>query len=566
MPHKIIVSLLFLSLFSFSLAKSSYRPPLHLDNIVSDDIRIFLENSNKNKKTKRISNHDLLGRRKNSPNDFMDFVVIPEETIEVDVAYLGNHKPSAKISGRYEFQKDQKKFWFNGKPVSEKEYFDFFSKSLNKNFRSTGFRRTMSASEIEELLNGPQKVFIQKAQKPTEENYADYSIIFTLSEISTYAHSNNYKGAGIGVYFDENGCPHSGNVNATYYSQVTPCANGVKWHPTGVVTTLQQTAPNAQIYGFGTRDDSIPNPYLYNPNIVIGSHSWSTDATGAYTPICARYDAFVYDERVTNFFAASNQSNLQQDFHVKSPAIAPNVIAVGAVSPTNFHFKPYSRHVNPNLGNQKPEIGNYAEFIFPVIVGFTDSDGNTWNGQFDKTSAATPYTAGIAADLFSQHSFFKWHPEVVKAHFLASEKTPIIDADDFDEDNMTIAKKIPVYTSIAWNHRIAYWNDDNDCCFDANNKITFVESDIGANIHYRIAIAWLTNPDYIATYNTLSQDLDLRVYQNNQLIAYSISSNDPFEVVDFTTTSNADLTIEILRYANSGDDDVILGYSFWNDL
>jgi len=34
----------------------------------------------------------------------------------------------------------------------------------------------------------------------------------------------------------------------------------------------------------------------------------------------------------------------------------------------------------------------------------------------------------------------------------------------------------------------------------------------------------------------------------------------------FTTTSNADLTIEIYRYANSGTDNVILGYTLWNDF
>ncbi len=50
------------------------------------------------------------------------------------------------------------------------------------------------------------------------------------------------------------------------------------------------------------------------------------------------------------------------------------------------------------------------------------------------------------------------------------------------------------------------------------------------------------------------------------MITYSNSSDDPFEVVDFVTSSNSDLTIVILRYANSGADDVILGYSFWNDL
>lgn len=69
----------------------------------------------------------------------------------------------------------------------------------------------------------------------------------------------------------------------------------------------------------------------------------------------------------------------------------------------------------------------------------------------------------------------------------------------------------------------------------------------------------------IANNHSIAQDLDLRIYQNGNLVAYSISIDNSFEVVDFTTTSNADLTIEILRYANSGSDNVILGYSFWED-
>ncbi len=131
-------------------------------------------------------------------------------------------------------KKIQKKFWFNGKEVSEKEYFELFSKNINRNFRNPGFRRKMTAFEIENLLKGTQKVFIQKAQKIEDANYVDHSVIFGLSEISTHAHFNGHKGSGIGVYFDENGCPHSGNVNYSYYVQVSSCANGEqnqKKHP-----------------------------------------------------------------------------------------------------------------------------------------------------------------------------------------------------------------------------------------------------------------------------------------------------------------------------------------------
>lgn len=533
---KLILVGVVLSFFSVSVAKSNYRPPLRIENVVSDEVRTFLESSKKNKKIIKTSNYDVLGRKKSESTDFTNYVILPEEKMDVDVAFLGNRKPSAKISGRYEYQNDEKKFWFNGNLVSEEEYFEYFSKSINKTFRNPGFRKSMTASEIEELLNGPQKVFIQKAPEYKDNNFLEYSAIFGLSEISSHAHFNGYKGAGIGIYFDENGCPHSGNINSMYYTQVSPCANGEQRHPTGVAVLLQRTAPEAKVYGYGYYD-TIPNPYLYTPNIVIGSHSWSTSSNGTYSPSDARYDSYVYDERVTNFFAVGNTSIQDTNHLVASPSLAPNVIAVGAVSPTNHYYKTYSRHVNSVLGNQKPEVGNYAEFIFSDAANFTDNNGVVWNKRFDKTSAATPYTAGMTADLFSQHPFFVWHPELVKALFLSSENTPIVNADYFDSDNISIAKKTPIYSSMGWNHRVAYWDDENDCCFDANHKITFVESDIEANVHYRIAIAWLTNPDYIVADTSLSQDLDLFVYQNNQLIAFSNSSDDPFEVVDFTTSS-----------------------------
>lgn len=57
-----IVSLLLFSVFA--IAKSSYRPPLVVENVVSEDVRMFLEKSKKNEKVIKKSNYDLLGRKK----------------------------------------------------------------------------------------------------------------------------------------------------------------------------------------------------------------------------------------------------------------------------------------------------------------------------------------------------------------------------------------------------------------------------------------------------------------------------------------------------------------------
>ena len=60
--------------------------------------------------------------------------------------------------------------------------------------------------------------------------------------------------------------------------------------------------------------------------------------------------------------------------------------------------------------------------------------------------------------------------------------------------------------------------------------------------------------------------IDLYVYQGSTVpLASSLSGYNPFEVVDFTTQSSADLRFEIKRYANSHSDDVVLGFTMWCD-
>ena len=65
---------------------------------------------------------------------------------------------------------------------------------------------------------------------------------------------------------------------------------------------------------------------------------------------------------------------------------------------------------------------------------------------------------------------------------------------------------------------------------------------------------------YIYNHKRVAQDIDLKFYQNGERIARSTSAFDPFEMVEFTTTSNANLEIVIERYRNSGVGDVKLGY------
>lgn len=262
------------------------------------------------------------------------------------------------------------------------------------------------------------------------------------------------------------------------------------------------------------------------------------------------------------FVSAGNQYDSSGSYSVSSPGKALNAITIGAVSPRTGLYNSFSRWDNSNIGNQKPEVLNYSDFDLLRNATFVDSYGNIYNGRSSGTSSATAYTAGLMANVSQQHPFFKRHPEMAKA-LLITGSTKSVSNYAFDADNYSkAARAVPLYQKLAWNTRSAYWNGSNSDFF-VGDSISCNESGIEAGVRYRIAIAWLMPGTYINTSKTVSQDLDLYVYQDDRIIAKSFSAKNPFEVVDFVATSNSDLRIKIHRYANSGVGDIKLGYNMW---
>lgn len=566
--EKITLGVLFSSAFLF--AKPTYLPPLELNSFASSEVLKFLEEQNGDVATivKKNAARDILGRIKNvtnKDNEEIYYVFRPQITLDVSISPLRKNREIKPIFGRYEVSKNgEKSYWLNEKKVPEEIYFERVFELRDDFVPEELYHASLTASEINDLMNGSEPVFIDVARKVVPDYYTNYSVIFSYSEITSHAHGNLFKGQGVGVYFDEYGCSDPIGYNSSYFEQLNGCSNGVQMHATAVATTLSRTAPMAKLYANdGSSANNLNNLNMnnHNPSIEISSHSWHYMTNGSYSSYDKTFDNYIYNNRLISFVASGNIKADDTTTLVGSPALALNTIAVGAVNPSNNNYASYSKWRNSNAGNQKPEMANYSEFYFPnVNLGF-------WDGNFAGTSASTPYTAAIFADLLSQHGFLKRHPEMVKALIVSGEKMPIGNASSYDTDNNSIgAKGMVRYSSLAWNHRFRYWNSNNSCCFDSNDKITFTESGISSGVHYRIAIAWLTSGNYASQHHSVSQDIDLRVWQNGTLLASSISAKNPFEVVDFTTTSSADLTIEIHRFANSGDDNVILGYSLWNDF
>lgn len=421
----------------------------------------------------------------------------------------------------------------------------------------------LSAGQVRDLIKQAKGFAIDLYNSPVSTNI-DAQLNFT--QVATHAFPLGFMGNGIGLYFTETGCPNVSVLNVNNYVQGNTCVNGVATHPTGVASTLQQVAPEATIFGFD--QENRPNPSSFTPQLRIGSHSWVSGIDQNYSVEDQLFDNYIYNFRVTLFNAAGNWSSQNPtNFWVHNRGV--NEITVGAhcvglTSSCSQTFAndiaPYSQWKNSTQGAEKPEI-----------IAPTDLNLNSIITLFNGTSAATPFAAAIAADLMEQYPGVRY-PEAMKATLIAGSSAPVLFA------NGTIDKKVGSggylrYQSFqTGNLSVRRFESDNAATnIFVNGKKSVIITSIDANKRYRIALAWLNNGDWVmnSVNNNdpinLNMDLDLRVYQNGQLLAQSTSWNSGYEVVDFIAPTSNDITIEITRYWNSGSGNLRMAYAIWEN-
>lgn len=494
--------------------------------------------------------------------DFVEANAGSQERLKVQVAYLElpayDEEP---VEALYVTDGVTSRYYLNGQSISEGEYFAQAGNS--ESFVSVGYQAELTSSEINALLRGPKKVHVSEVRESLP--MANYSEILDSLLITNYAHHYGYTGVGIGMFMDENDCANPGSVNMAYYQAVSCLAVGT--HATAMTNVMQVTAPESKIYGMA--ENSFPDPSAYSPRIELGMVARGAAEGNGYGGADMLWDNYIYSNGIPVFIAAGNKNNTTScPKCVASPGKAVNAITVGAVIPFTNEYADYSNWKNSEVRNQKPEIANYTDFSFPSRVAFTTESGAHYAGLASGTSAATAFSAATLAPVLQQHPFLKGHPEMVKALFLTAATKPIVGATLYDTDNATLAAQgLPLYRNLVFRGHSRYWRGSNTSHF-INNYITFTEPNIVAGRRYRIAIAWLSPAVYVFQNKVLPQDLDLYVYQGNTLVASSLNSSSPFELVDFVAETNQDLTVKIHRYANSGIGDVKIGFnmiggSYW---
>jgi len=575
--------------------KISYAAPPYDNtiNTVSPEIEKWMEEELSKKYEQKIieMKTDVLGRVKKNGLDVKNTeykrVTVPKQKRLVQISDMNIRKINIEpISGAifYNPKTDKSDYVLNEKKVSEKEFNDYEKRRTEKlNNQEKGKRRLfilgvlgsddrswtalMTAEEISELIKNNKELAISDPLPifPT----ASRASILSAMRLDISQQSGFYDGTGIGVYLTEPSCAIMSGIvtNPSKYTigdtLLGHSCSSESPHHTASVEIIRMAAYGAHIYGFS---DTGPHYHFFPPSpsspkfstpILIGSHSYcsSSTTTNEYTNVDMNMDNYIYEEGVTNFVAAGNYGECGPNYLVSSPGKAVNAITVGAVDPVTNNYKDYSRWGNSEIGNDKPELPMYTDIDFfdnPILKNYCRNEINY--GICGGTSSATPLAAGFAAKLMQYKTPLQKRPALVKAALLAGGKINVNYATAYDKDNNSLAgRKIPDYMYIAMAAGTRFWEDSanfNNSSHFVNGKIQFTETSIRPGAIYRIALAWLNTGTYVYTNKRLGQRLNIYVKQGNNIIAEGTNAKNPFQIVEFSTKSTANLTITIERAAS----------------
>ena len=614
--------LLVLSLAGAAYAQTNLENN-HLDRL-SPKAREFVEKYKAEKLNKKINGNaqkrkvvlksDVLGRKLNR-GQFQDSTVyIVEDDIEpkmeVTVADLTVEDVDIEpISAQHSYNGEKKEeiFWLNGKKIDKKSFLkkadDWEKRRIKKQKPlKSSYKAFLTPAEMENKLLSSEDIYIEDGDFGTDansmrrvtytpgyndgryyiEDFATIPEAINISQI-VYAHAEGNKGKDIGIYYYEKACANVSQILIPSNHKAMDCGTDSRPHATAVVNILQRVAPDATIYGYNEnkilKNVAGPDkPQSFSPQIYIGTTSLGFynkkgKHTTSYETIDAEYDNYIYTHGVTEFLAAGNyETERQSQQTVKSPGKAVNAITVGAMNPFQstsssgvygYFYMPYSNYINSEIGNAKPDIMNIGNFYDVGFVGY--------DGYFDGTSAATPYTAAMAADLMTKHPFFKGHPEMVKPVFLTSVLGNTIQSRDTDGGAVP---GIPVYNLMASNKNFSgYWRNYKDEQLfkdaDGNGKaISFDIDGVVAGEKYKLAISWLMKGSTIKKLKKIPLNFTVLVIQNdgnghlNLLASAFVNDNKTQNVVlPFTIQRTGKLFVMIYRADNlAPKDPITLGY------
>lgn len=426
----------------------------------------------------------------------------------------------------------------------------------------SSFVAEMTEEEMFELLENAQDMIagVELYHEPKD----DLANAMQATNVDPWMFDAGGQGQGIGIYMTEAHCPSYNSILTTQnYYPLGATFSGQR-HPQQVSYILRTVSPDSFLYcrPGGTLPYNDLNGVAGKPPIKVINASFSDD-TSEYTTETRDWDQFIYNHNVTIVNSAGNTGNASGN--VGEPSAALNSITVGnyVMGYTAYVFgnqitfpasiNSTSSYVNPETGNQKPEV--VAPGTNLILPNFTSSG----NGSYTGTSLSAPHVAAIVADYMSDFGDLKDKPHLAKAFILSAATDYVLG------DSTKVGEGGVDYLS-GYAGAYEYWekNSANTASWNAldatdylpNNGYLdyqfFVYSGIISKV--KVAISWVTRGTY--TYNhkndayPIGTDLDMCIFDpNGSIISCAFSRFNNYETLTFNPAVTGWYRVRISKFA-----------------
>ncbi|MBC7248778.1 MAG: S8 family serine peptidase [Anaerolineae bacterium] len=391
---------------------------------------------------------------------------------------------------------------------------------------------------------------------------------------ATTVWGRGYTGEGVTIAVAEGGVINPGITHGALQGKIIAVntAEATDWHAAAVAGVLAGDHPDYPQYrGIAYGSDSLVSARVTGGTIdyLADGLEWAVDQ-GAYAINCSfttegsRY--MQPEDRALDYVARYRYptivvgagNDVAQVWHVSSPAKGYNILTVGGFDDHNdsswsddvmwddsCYVDPYIDGTSGSGDREKPDVVAVGASVTTAYTPWGDDGFRALSG----TSLAAPQVTGLVALIMDRKPDLGIWPETIRAIVMASAINNIEgDSKLSDQDGaggIDISLADTITANWQWATRNIVYPDDYE---DDWLKETFTFS-ATAGDRVRVVICWDSNPSSdFQTEGSDGLDTDLILYVlDPELVGYSASLHNSFEIAEFTATKTGQYTIRILR-------------------